>query len=89
MVFWLIRGNGNECNFDEIGYGKAKCSQGYLLVTPRMKILTPPHMWEYLVVIGGGGISDMVEGVFQTWWSGYFRHGGAGISDMVEGVFQT
>ena len=40
VVFWLIRGNGNECNFDEIGYGKAKCSQGYLLVTPRMKILT-------------------------------------------------
>ena len=25
VVFWLIRGNGKKCNFDEIGYGKAKC----------------------------------------------------------------
>ena len=31
------RGNGNECNFSQIAHGIAKCSQGYLLLTPQMK----------------------------------------------------
>ena len=34
VVFGLIRGNGNSCNFAPIAHGIAKCSQGYLLLTP-------------------------------------------------------
>ena len=32
VIFGLIRGNGNECNFAHIAHGIAKCSQGYLLL---------------------------------------------------------
>ena len=30
--------NGNECNFAQISHGIAKCSQGYLLLIPQMKL---------------------------------------------------
>ena len=40
MVFWLIGGNGNKCNLAQIAHRIAKCSQGYLLLTPRMKVNT-------------------------------------------------
>ena len=39
VVFGLIRVNGNECNFAQILHEIAKCSQGYLFLIPRIKVL--------------------------------------------------
>ena len=36
VVFGLIRGNGNECNFAQMSHGIAKCRQVYLLLIPRI-----------------------------------------------------